>query len=133
MEAVYVKHLSPTLYMKITTANRNGVFFLRKKIANQTTSTKEISRSFLELMLRNATQLQAAFMNGDMDHHVLHSDEGYTRFHWNGYGNMLLWIRPRDSRNNFNMSKTEFESFLSWRALLCHFYSLVSTIYILIY
>ena len=128
MDAMYLKQLSPTLQMKLTT-NRNRVFFLRKKISDQSTSTKEISKDLLELILRNATELQSSFMSEDLEHHVLHSDEGYTRFHWDCYWVLQLWIRPRDNRNNFNISRLEFECFLSWRALLCNFFSLVSTMY----
>ena len=122
----FVKQLSPTLKMLVKRGDREKVYFTRSKFDDCTEKVNEITRGFLEMMLANTGVLTESFHSGDCDHTVISRRcHGYMRFSTDAYNNLQLWIRPVDKRNNFNMSRIEFTSFVSWRHLLLQYFGMV--------
>lgn len=126
MDRVYCKSLSPTLKMKLV---EGKLLFQRRHLEKLTKKTVKMERAFLKMMFRKIEKLNKGFECETNSNQVLTKlGVGHTRFFRDQYGRKVLWIRPIDRSNNFNMTKYEFEAFIYWRSLLSEYFELVSMI-----
>ena len=123
----YMKRLSATLHLKLLEGNRDSVFFVRRKLEDATNRLIEIKKGFMQMILRHSEEISTAFLTGDQDYCVISNrNEGHTRFYKDTYNNVILWIRPRNAVNNFNMTRLEFSNLIRWKPLLIEYFTLVS-------